>query len=87
MKSSLVLASVIMIGMGLIGSAYAHKSQVIDSYKFEVGWDKEPPVAGKPNNVIAMVSKAISLICLICFTAPLQWRRCNMDRIKRKVPQ
>jgi len=58
MRSLLVLASILMIGAGLIGSAYAHKSQVVDNYKFEVGWDKEPPVAGKPNNIVVTVSKA-----------------------------
>lgn len=58
MNSRVALFTVIMLGTGLLGSAYAHKSQMIDNYKFEVGWEKEPPVAGKPNNVVVMVSKA-----------------------------
>ena len=60
MKSVMMLSSIIIIGAGLIGSAYAHKSQVIDNYKFEVGWDNEPPVAGKPNNIVVVVSKTDS---------------------------
>lgn len=60
MRSLLVLASIIMIGAGLIGNAYAHKSQLVDNYKFEVGWDKEPPMVGKPNNIVVTVSKAES---------------------------
>lgn len=51
-RSVLLSSLVIVIGAGLIGSAYAHKSQVVDNYRFEVGWDKEPPIAGKPNNVV-----------------------------------
>jgi len=60
-KSLLAIASTILIGTCLIGSAYAHKSQVIGNYNFEVGWDKEPPVAGKPNTVIVTVSKMDSM--------------------------
>lgn len=60
MKSALMLASIIIIGTGLIGSAYAHKSQVIDNYKFEVGWNTEPPVTGKPNSIVVTVSKVES---------------------------
>lgn len=60
MKSALMLALIIIIGTGLIGSAYAHKSQVVDNYKFEVGWNMEPPVTGKPNSIVVTVSKVES---------------------------
>lgn len=56
-KTAVTLALIMVIGVGMIGSAYAHKSEVVGNYKFEVGWDKEPPVAGKPNSIVVLVSK------------------------------
>lgn len=58
MNKKLGILVAVVLSVGLLGNAYAHKSQVIDNYKFEVGWDKEPPIAGKSNNVVVMVSEA-----------------------------
>lgn len=57
MSKSLGVLVIVILSLSLLGSAYAHKSQIIDNYKFEVGWEKEPPITGKLNSVIITVSK------------------------------
>ncbi|MCE9652195.1 MAG: hypothetical protein K8Q89_03940 [Nitrosarchaeum sp.] len=46
MHSKIALVFVFVIAMGLVGSASAHKSEVVGDYKIEVGWKNEPPVVG-----------------------------------------
>lgn len=56
--SKLMFFVAIVLGAGLLGNAYAHKSQVIGEYKIEVGWGKEPAIATKKNKIMITVSKA-----------------------------
>lgn len=56
--NQLVVIAVCAIALGLVGSAYAHKSQVIGDYKIEVGWEHEPPVLNQPNAITVEVSQA-----------------------------
>jgi hypothetical protein len=58
MNSKLAALAVIFVAVGLVGNAYAHKSQVIGDYEIEVGWTKEPPKAGKANSIEISVVKA-----------------------------
>jgi negative regulator of genetic competence, sporulation and motility len=46
------------LSVGLVGTAFAHKSQVVGEYKLEVGWEKEPPIAGKKNAIEIMITRA-----------------------------
>lgn len=46
------------MAVGLVGSAYAHKSQTIGDYTIEVGWDQEPPIVGQSNAIVVNVSMA-----------------------------
>jgi negative regulator of genetic competence, sporulation and motility len=48
----------LVLSVGLVGSAFAHKSQVVGEYKLEVGWEKEPPIAGKKNAIEIMITRA-----------------------------
>ena len=58
MNSKYAAMLVIFTAIGLVGSAYAHKSQIIGDYKIGVGWVTEPPVVGKSNKIEVMISKA-----------------------------
>jgi len=58
MNTKLAALAVIFVAVGLVGSAYAHKSQVIGDYKVGVGWETEPPVVGKANQIEVMISSA-----------------------------
>lgn len=58
MNSKYAAMLVIFTAIGLVGSAYAHKSQVIGDYKIGVGWVTDPPVVGKSNKIEVMISKA-----------------------------
>jgi hypothetical protein len=60
MKSTLVIFSAILLTTVLLGSAYAHKSQVIGNYKVEAGWEDEPPAVGKDNVIEIFVTKTTS---------------------------
>lgn len=51
MKSTIAFLFVFAIAIGLVGSAYAHKSEVVGDYKIEIGWKNEPPVVGVANEV------------------------------------
>lgn len=58
MNTKLAALAVIFVAIGLIGSAYAHKSQVIGDYKVGVGWDDDSPTVGKKNQIEVMISTA-----------------------------
>ncbi|NDB63839.1 MAG: hypothetical protein EB170_08260, partial [Nitrosopumilaceae archaeon] len=58
MNTKLAALAIIFVAVGLVGSAYAHKSQVIGDYKVGAGWVTEPPVAGKANQIEVMISTA-----------------------------
>ncbi|CDI05742.1 hypothetical protein [Candidatus Nitrosotenuis uzonensis] len=58
MSKLLLLFSVALISIGLLYGAYAHKSEVVDDYKIQVGWVKEPPIAGMKNAIEITVTKA-----------------------------
>lgn len=50
--------AVFALFFGLLGSATAHKSEVVGNYEIEVGWENEPPIAGKENTIIVMITPA-----------------------------
>ena len=58
MKAILALIFVAAITIGLVGNAYAHKSEVIGDYKIGVGWKIEPPVVGIDNSIEVVITKA-----------------------------
>ncbi|MEX0862970.1 MAG: hypothetical protein WEB01_09055, partial [Nitrosopumilus sp.] len=58
MHSKIVFLFVFAIAIGSVSSAYAHKYQVIDEYKVEIGWDKEPPIQGITNSIELTVTHA-----------------------------
>lgn len=63
MNSKLAALIVAFVAIGLVGNAFAHKSQTIGNYNIEVGWSKEPPKVGKANTVevnMKMVKKSTS---------------------------
>lgn len=60
MNTKIAAMVVFFVATGLVGNAFAHKSQVIGDYDIEVGWVKEPPVAGKKNAIEIVIAKATS---------------------------
>lgn len=58
MKTKLASLLVLTILVGLMGNAYAHKSEVVGDYKIEVGWKNEPPVTGINNEITLTVTTA-----------------------------
>lgn len=58
MNTKIAAMVVFFVATGLVGNAFAHKSQVIGDYDIEVGWVKEPPVAGKKNAIELVIAKA-----------------------------
>jgi hypothetical protein len=60
MNSKVALLAVVLLSVGLMTNAYAHKAQVIGDYKIEVGWKNEPPIVGKKNAIEIVVTKATS---------------------------
>lgn len=58
MNTKLASLLVFAVAIGLVGNAYAHKDQVLGGYKVEVGWVKEPPIAGKVNAIEINIAKA-----------------------------
>lgn len=58
MNKQLGLLTVAILSVSLLGSAYAHKGQVIGDYKIDAGWKNEPPIAGKSNAIEVIVTKA-----------------------------
>ena len=49
MKLSIIIAGLLLIG---IPSAFAHTTDYVGPYEFEVGWEDEPPVVGLPNFIV-----------------------------------
>ena len=60
MNKKLALLAVVVLSVGLMTNAYAHKSHVVGNYKMEVGWKNEPPIVGKKNAIEITVTKASS---------------------------
>jgi predicted secreted protein with PEFG-CTERM motif len=58
MIGKLALFSVLILSISLVGSASAHKSQVIGDYLVEVGWKQEPPIVGMDNAISVGISPA-----------------------------
>lgn len=54
----LLVATLAVVSITSIHSAYAHTSQVIGNYKVEIGWETEPAVAGLDNAVTVMITPA-----------------------------
>jgi hypothetical protein len=57
MNNTLAVLAVIVLSVGLIGNAYAHKAQVVGNYSFEMNWAKQP-VVGNSNSIDVLVSTA-----------------------------
>lgn len=47
---------VVVLSLGVMTNAYAHKSEVIGDYKVEVGWDVEPPISGINNKITVLIT-------------------------------
>lgn len=58
MQQKLVILAALVLSIGLVSSAYAHKGEVVGNYKIEVGWKNEPPIVGKQNAIEIIVTKA-----------------------------
>jgi hypothetical protein len=58
LTKAIVVFVICAVAFGLVGSAYAHKAEVIGDYKIEVGWKNEPPVAGVENAIEVVVTMA-----------------------------
>ena len=58
MNSKLAALAVMVLATGLVGNAFAHKSQVIGDYQVEVSWAKEPAKVGKENTLVLTITKA-----------------------------
>lgn len=51
MNAKITALVVAFVAVGLVGNAFAHKSQTIGNYQIEVGWAKEPPKVNKANAI------------------------------------
>lgn len=58
MNKKLGLLALAILSVSLLGSAYAHKGQVVGDYKIDAGWKNEPPIAGKSNAIEVIITKA-----------------------------
>jgi hypothetical protein len=58
MRKTLAIFMLLILTTGMINASYAHKSQIIGNYKFEIGWENEPPIVGKENAIIIMITHA-----------------------------
>ncbi len=58
MNKQLGLLTVAILAVSLLGSAYAHKGQIVGDYKIDAGWKNEPPIAGKSNAIEVIITKA-----------------------------
>jgi|GEM_PF-1773242 len=58
-KSMFLLSTLVAVMFAAsFNGAYAHKSEVIGDYNFEIGWDREPPIIGMENSITLMVTVA-----------------------------
>ena len=53
-----LVAFVASLGMFGFNNVYAHKAMIVGDYKLDVGWKKEPPVAGEPNSMEVILQVA-----------------------------
>lgn len=51
----------VMIMSMSLGTAYAHKMDVVGDYKVEIGWDQEPPIQGIKNALTFVVTPATEM--------------------------
>ncbi len=58
MKKQLVIFLAFVLAIGMMNGASAHKSQIVGNYEIEVGWENEPPIIGKENTIIIMITHA-----------------------------
>jgi hypothetical protein len=58
LTKAIVVFVICAVAFGLVGSAYAHKAEVIGDYKIEVGWENEPPIVGQQNSIEIIVTVA-----------------------------
>jgi hypothetical protein len=58
MKNVISVLIIVAFAVTLVGSAYAHKGEVIGDYKIEVGWKDEPPIVGQKNAIEIIVTIA-----------------------------
>lgn len=61
MRQKFAILAALVLSIGLVSSAYAHKSEVVGNYKIEVGWKNEPPIVGKKNAIEIIVTKATAV--------------------------
>ena len=58
MQVKFLVLLLLVASISVVGAANAHKSEVIGDYKVEIGWDKEPPIAGMDNKITVMITHA-----------------------------
>lgn len=58
MNKKLGLLAIAILSISLLGSAYAHKGQIVGDYKIDAGWKNEPPIAGQSNAIEVIITKA-----------------------------
>lgn len=59
MNTKLFLLVIVMaLSVSLTGSAFAHKSEVVEDYLIEVGWKEEPVIAGLDNAITVAITSA-----------------------------
>lgn len=58
MNKRLGLLAIAILSVSILGSAHAHKGQIIGDYKIDAGWKNEPPIAGKSNAIEVIITKA-----------------------------
>lgn len=51
MRLLLAVFVICILFFGLVGNSYAHKSQTVGDYDFEIGWKNEPPILGETNAI------------------------------------
>ena len=58
LHQKIAVLAVFTLFFGLLGSASAHKSEIVGNYEIEVGWKSEPPTVGKENTITIMIMSA-----------------------------
>ncbi len=58
MQIKFLVLLLLVASISLASTASAHKSSIIGDYKIEVGWDKEPPIAGMENKITILITSA-----------------------------
>jgi fructose-specific component phosphotransferase system IIB-like protein len=60
MNAKLALVVVVLLVVGLMANAYAHKAETVGNYKVVVGWKIEPPLVAKKNAIEIIVTTSNS---------------------------